>query len=111
MTQRIAWLKGKDNQGKTRYAPASEFTTQSFATLVLGNIYAAVETVVGYGIQFPAHPDWLGLRHARGCDGRSAAKKRLVTPNPARMRPGGVEALEQFRSNQEMIHENWTYPF
>ena len=58
MTQRIAWLKGKDNQGKTRYAPASAFTTQSFATLVLGNIYAAVETVVGYGIQSSAPSDW-----------------------------------------------------
>jgi hypothetical protein len=57
ITGRIAWLKGTDDEGVTRYAPAGKLTILSFAKTVLGDIDAHVETIMGDGVcQFPWEP-------------------------------------------------------
>jgi hypothetical protein len=54
ITQRIDWFKGEASDGAIWYAPAAGFTVASFARDVLGNVYAQVETVTGYGIRISA---------------------------------------------------------
>jgi len=54
ITTKLAWHKGKNNSGDTCYAPADEFSVIAFARDVLGNVYARVETVTGYGARLSA---------------------------------------------------------
>jgi hypothetical protein len=58
ITGRTAWLRGKDNAGVVRYAPADAITIPIFARDTLGNFYAAVDTVVGYGIRARGSGHW-----------------------------------------------------
>jgi hypothetical protein len=58
ITGRIAWLKGADNAGVVRYAPAAGITVPAFAKNVIGNFYARVETVVGYGARRSGSAAW-----------------------------------------------------
>jgi hypothetical protein len=58
ITGRIAWLWGKDSAGVVRYAPVDELTISPFAMTVLGNFYAHVETIVGFGFRQSLNEPW-----------------------------------------------------
>jgi hypothetical protein len=54
ITKKLAWYKGKNNSEDTRYAPEEELPEIAFARDVLGNIYARVEIVTGFGARLSA---------------------------------------------------------
>jgi len=82
ITECIAWLKGTDNWGVTQYAPAHGTSAPSFAKTVLGNVYAHVETVTGYGAR-SAHPQgWDVFETLEGAEQHAAQLGRIAGTRP-----------------------------
>lgn len=55
------WLVGQDANGIIRYAPTGDWTEAAFARDVLGNVYARVERVAGYGVGLRSPADIGGV--------------------------------------------------
>ncbi|HXR29343.1 MAG TPA: hypothetical protein VN772_07160 [Solirubrobacteraceae bacterium] len=78
----IAWRKGTDNAGMTQYAPAHGTSVLSFAKTVLGNVYAHVETVTGFGVRSAHLQGWDVFETLEGAEQHAAQLGRIARNGP-----------------------------